>query len=108
MSIKIEGLEQLIANLEDLQAKAHELDGTHQIPADELFSSQFMRRHTRFCSFGEMVAASGFKVESTEDFAAIPDQDWDQFIRQETSFPNWAAMQEAAGEEWVARKMGLR
>lgn len=108
MSFKIEGLDQLSRKLRDLGARARALDGTHQVRADEMFTHDFMRRHTRFGTFSEMVRASGFTVESAEDFAAIPDRDWDTFVRQATSFPSWEAMQAAAGKEWLAARMGLR
>lgn len=108
MSFKIEGLDQLSRKLKDLEARARALDGTHQVRAEEMFTHDFMRRHTPFRTFSEMVRASGFTVESAEDFAAIPDQDWDTFVRQATSFSSWEAMQAAAGREWVAAKMGLR
>lgn len=108
MSIKIEGLNEVIGKLQELQSRARRLDGTHQVPAGELFSHEFMRRNSRFGSFDEMLAASGFHVETTEDFAAIPDQEWDAFVRASTSFPDWKAMQEAAATEWAGRKLGLR
>jgi hypothetical protein len=62
-------------------------------------------KHSRFQSTDEMLAASGFKVDTAEDFAAIPDAEWDQFISQNTSFPSWEAMQGEAAQAWVARKL---
>jgi hypothetical protein len=54
-----------------------------------------------------MFDASGFKIESPEDFAAIPDAEWDQFIRDNTTFASWEAMLGEAGGEWAARKLGF-
>jgi len=44
-----------------------------------------------------MFERSGFKVESQEDFAAIPDEAWDDFICTNTSYFNWREMLQAAG-----------
>lgn len=108
MKVEIKGLDEVRRKLKDLEARGRALHGSHQIPVRELLTHDFMRRHTRFASFEAMVAASGFKVESAEDFAAIPDADWDTFIRGATRFAGWKAMLGAAGQEWTARKLGLK
>jgi hypothetical protein len=54
-----------------------------------------------------MFERSGFKVESQEDFAAIPDEPWDDFIRSNTSFFNWREMLQAAGAAWAKSKLDL-
>lgn len=43
-----------------------------------------------------MIQANGFKVESEDDFKAIPDAEWDVFIHDNTSFGSWREMLEAA------------
>jgi hypothetical protein len=54
-----------------------------------------------------MFEASGFKIESIEDFAAIPDVAWDEFIRAHTSVSTWEAMLGEAGGAWAARHLGF-
>jgi len=56
---------------------------------------------------GEMFERSGFKVESQEDFAAIPDEAWDDFICTNTSYFNWREMLQAAGAAWAKMKLEL-
>lgn len=107
MSFKMEGLENLSGSLEDLGRKARALDGQHRVPFGELFIPAFMIQWTDFSSLDEMVRASGFKVESAEDFEAIPDNEWDEFVKTRTRFPNWKEMMEAASGEWVRQKLGL-
>ena len=104
---KIEGLDELQNNLKALAGKARDLDGQHNVPVSELLTSSFLSKHTRFLSTNDLFEASGFKVESTEDFEAIPSDKWDDFIRSVSSFENWQAMLAAAGEEWVSKKLGL-
>ena len=42
------------------------------------------------------------------DFAAIPDEDWDAFIRSISSFADWKSMLNEAGKEWAAQKLDLK
>lgn len=96
--------------LDQLDALAHnlqELDGTHRVPAHELFHDGFMREHTRFSSFQEMLDQSGFKVETDEDLEAIPDDVWELHVQTHTNFPSWDEMQGVAAEEWTMKKAGL-
>jgi hypothetical protein len=100
-------LDDILSKLHDLQRKAEELDGEHAVSFSELFNDDFMLRNTDFPSIGSMMAASGFKVESSEDFAAIPDQAWYEFVRERTRFASWDEMKGAATREWVIRRLGL-
>lgn len=104
---KIEGLDELQNNLKSLADKAQDLDGQHNVPVSELLTSSFLSRHTRFSSTKDLFEASGFKLESSEDLAAIPDDQWDDFIRSISNFENWQAMLGAAVKEWTAKQLGL-
>lgn len=83
------------------------LDGEHSVPVSELLTDSFIARHTSFASSDAMFEASGFKIETKEDFAAIPDIKWDEFIRSISSFDDWKSMLSAAGQEWAVRKLGF-
>lgn len=105
--LKIEGLEQLQQRLRDMKAAAEELDGTHEIPLSELLTENFMRANTEFASFSEMLDASGFKVETSQDFAAIPDDQWDAFVRSRTRFQGWNEMLGTAAKKYAAKELGF-
>jgi hypothetical protein len=100
MSLKIDrsGLDKLIKN-------AKELDGTHQVQLSELMNSSFIAAHSQFSDLDSLITASGFKVESAADFAAIPDDEWDVFIAHNTDFADWAEMQESAAAAFVRAKL---
>ena len=91
--------------LRKLQRRAEEVDGTHQVPLSELLTPTFMRGHSPFDSFEAMLRASPFSVESAEDFKAIPDADWDVFVRQNTRFSSWHEMLSVAGAEWMKERL---
>lgn len=105
--MKIKGLDEFSKKLNDLAKKAKAIDGQHNLPMNELLTHSFISKHTRFGSAEEMFESSGFKVESQEDFAAIPDAEWDEYIRSISSFTNWQEMLGVATKEWAAKKLGF-
>ncbi len=107
MGIKITGLDELQRKFSDLERRASKMHGSHEIPMSELLSPSFLRGCSRFSSLDEMFVTSGFKVESQEDFSAIPDNEWDTFIRGNTSFGNWQKMLHAASVAWTQKELGL-
>lgn len=105
--LKITGLDEFAKKLDDLADRASALDGQHNVPMNELLTPEFVSKHTKFASADEMFDASGFKVETQEDFAAIPDDKLDEFIRSISSFGNWSDMLREAGKVWAAKKLGF-
>lgn len=104
---RITGLDKLSRKLKDLSRRAAALDGSHTVPLGELLTPSFLSKHTPYSSLDEMFDASGFKIETEEDFAAIPDNKWDEFIRSVSSFPDWQSMLQEAVKDWTAKQLGL-
>ena len=105
--LKITGLNELSKKLDRLANNAKKLNGQHRIPVSELLTPAFVSSYTKFSNAQELFDASGFKVEKEGDFAAIPDDQWDTFIRSISSFPDWKAMMGAAAGEWAKRRLAL-
>jgi hypothetical protein len=103
----VKGLDELTRTLGDLAKRAKKLDGTRTVPLEELLTPEFVRAHTRFQDAEGLITASGFKVDSASDFKAIPDEEWNAFIRSASDFADWDSMLGAALKEWTARKLGL-
>lgn len=99
MAVKITGVDAL-------KRKMEALSNIKQVSFAELFPPEFMESHTDFSSISDMADASGFKIESAEDFKAIPDDEWDAFISARTQFESWADMQQTAFQQFLQRKMG--
>lgn len=104
---KITGLDEAMKKLNDLQKKAESIN-QQSVPISEVLTPAFLQRHTPFGSADEMYESSGFKIETAEDFAAVPDDEWNAFIRSVSSFADWKAMLDEAGKEWVTTKLGLK
>lgn len=107
MGIRIEGFDELERTLKDLSTKVEELAGEHSVPFSELFDEAFMLKYTSCRSIQELMDNSGFKVESQEDFAQIPDDEWDAYIQRVTEFADWKSMMETAAKEYVRKRLGL-
>jgi hypothetical protein len=67
----IKGLDALTQKLNQLAKDAAALDGTHSVPLSEALTHSFLLEHSRFTSADDFLAASGFELESVEDFNAI-------------------------------------
>lgn len=100
-------LDDVLRKLGDLKRQAEAWDGEHNVPIEELCDDEFMLRNTEFPSIPDMFEASGFKIESAEDFAAVPEEQWNDFVANRTRFATWGDMLSAAGREWTKRKLGL-
>ncbi|USD22150.1 hypothetical protein MJO52_03165 [Microbulbifer variabilis] len=93
--------------LNDLLKKVKENSGQHQVSFSEMFNPQFISANSEFSDIDSLFQAGGFKVESKEDFEAIPDQEWEEFIVANTSFKSWVDMHQAAESAYMKKKLGL-
>lgn len=107
MSFEIDGLDELQDQLEGMKNAAEELDGENEIPFDELFTRSFMEPRTDFETFDELLEESMWEVNSEEDFLAIPDDEFDEYIAEHTIFDDWESMYTKATEKWVAKQLGF-
>lgn len=107
MKIKLHGVDNVIKKLNQLENRVKEVEGNNQVPVFELLSPDFMKRNTGFATLEEMLLAGDFIVESKEDFEAIPDKLWDEYVSKVTQFSSWQTMLENAGNEWVKNKIGI-
>jgi hypothetical protein len=98
MSSKLKGLE-------DFKKKVQSLSQISSVPFAEMLNPSFISRCSRFENVQEFFDASNFAIQSPEDFKAIPDDEWDTFVRENTSYSNWESMLKDAGGEWVKSKL---
>lgn len=107
VGIKLSGFDELEKKLKHMERAARKLNGTHQVPLTELFTPSFMRKHTPYSSFDELLDDGGFVVNSSEDFEAIPDEALDKHISNNTNFDSWKGMSEKAASEYALKKLGF-
>ena len=92
-TLKLDGLEKLQRNLK-------KLEGSQQVSSDELMTDSFIRSNTRFDTWQQMMDAGG--VQSSED---IEGPEFSRFIAENSQFADFQAMCEAAGAEYVSKKL---
>lgn len=92
-------------DLDKLIENASKLDGEHEVSMEELFGEGFMSSCSKFSSFEEFLDASGYEVQSNEDFEKIPDDEWDDFVSSNTSYQSWKEMQEAAVAKYAEKQL---
>ena len=83
-----EKLEQIKENLKNSTVK-------------DLFTPDFMKEHTSFSTFEELIDQSGFKVASAEDVKSVLSGELDKYISSYTKFSTWQEMLGAATKEYI-------
>jgi hypothetical protein len=78
---------------------------TSQIKLKDFMTSKFISNCSNFNDIEHLFEASGFTVESKEDFEAIPDDKWNEFIVKNTSFNSWEDMQKEAMNLYVKEQL---
>jgi len=96
-----------LSGLDELKRRLRKLDGSHDVPLNELLNPEFMLKYTHFSSFQDMLDHSGYSVKTPEDIKVIPDAPWDAFISANSTFATWHEMQKAAAAEWAKKQLGL-
>lgn len=107
MKFKMDGFDDLNKKLNQMQQAAKEMEKGEEVSFDVLFNQSFMVKNTQFNSFDELLKAGNFVVNSTEDFEAIPDNEFDQYIAKSTQFDNWEDMRNTAATDYAAKKLGF-
>lgn len=105
MGVEIEGIDDLADDLEQMAEQALGLEGSNEVPFTELMPPAFMSKYTDFESVESFIDESQWDVEGQEDFEAIPDAEFDQYVNENTRFDTWEQMFSKAGEEWMARQL---
>lgn len=89
--------------LKKLQKNADAISGEHSVKLADLLTDSFLRSHSHFHALQELLDASGVK-----DAEEIGNERFSAFIQANTSFASWDDMMEAAGGEYVKRKLGFQ
>ena len=70
-----------------------------------LLTPDFIQAHTRYGSVDAWFEASPFKLRTTEDFEAIPEAEWDDYVRTTSDFESWRALLDAARKQYIRAKL---
>lgn len=103
----VSGIDELQKDLQKMKRKAQKLNGTHSVSFADLFTTAFMRKHTRFLSIDAFLKAGGFNASTSEEFEAIPVKDLDAYVKRATRFRSWDDMMDEAISEYALRQLGF-
>ncbi|MEG6520443.1 hypothetical protein [Desulfotomaculum sp. 1211_IL3151] len=74
------------------------------VPFSDVFTSDFMEKHTKYNSFNDFLTAGGFQVNSHEDLKSIPDAEIDSHVVKFSDFSSWEEMLSEAAKQYVSKK----
>ncbi|MFQ5828178.1 MAG: hypothetical protein ACE5JD_03355 [Candidatus Methylomirabilia bacterium] len=101
-AIDIQDGEELKRRLDRIAAKARRLHGEPPVPLREVLTDSFVRSHTKYQSWEEMLDQSPFRTQSSQNFT---NSRWDAFIRANTKFSSWKEMLKEAAKEMFKREL---
>ena len=107
MTRRIRGFDKVQRDLKKLQKNAQELHGTQEVQLGELLTDKFMQTNSQFNSIDEFFEALPWSIESQEDLEAIPDEEIDRFVDENSNVGSWSELLDKAGMEFVTRKLGI-
>lgn len=105
--MQLDGFDDLQKKLNDIAMRAEALEGEHEVSFEALFTPEFMMTNTQFSNFNDLLDASPFQVNLVEDFEAIPDAEFDEYISTVTNFASWEEMLEEATMQYATHQLGF-
>lgn len=105
MPVELHGLDNVTKELNKLEEKFRNADGEHQVPIIELLNSSFMNKYTNLDTAQDFVDGCEDVCES--EFSEIDenDENFTDFIKENTNFNSWSEMLKTASKGWVVSKL---
>lgn len=91
--------------LNKLKNNIKAMSETSQIKLKDFMTPKFISECSSFNDINHLFDESGFSIECKEDFEAIPDDKWNKFIVENTSFSSWEEMQKEAMNIYVKEQL---
>lgn len=107
MKFEVDGIDETMQDFQDITDNADELSESQLVPDSALFTSSFMQQYTKFESYDAFLDNSGFDVSSQESMDAIPGEEMDKYVAENTDFDSWEEMQGQAVDEYLADGLDL-
>ena len=107
MSMEIDGLDEFMDSLDEMEQSVEQLANKQSVSFDELFTYSFMKDNTNFTSIDELLESGNFIVNSQEDFESLPEDELDVHIANTTKFSTWDEMFSSASESYILENLGF-
>jgi len=93
------------SGLKKLAENTKKMQGETKVKPVDLMTPDFIKNCSEFKDLEHIFNSSDFKIGSTEDFAAIPDDEWEEFIINNTTFESWIEMQKKAFQIYAKKQL---
>ena len=107
MPVKFDGFDEFHKSLKNISDNIEKNAGEREVSLDDLFTKEFMNSCSEYNTFNELLDAGGFDSSSQEAFEAIPDEEIDVFIKENTNYDSWEDMLGSANDEYIAKLIGF-
>lgn len=94
-------------DFEDFKKNMAKSDEEHAVPLNELLTNEFIHENTKFDTVYDFFENSGFSIATEEEFAAIPENEMDDFVANNSNFDTWDEMLGSASQEYIFKKLGF-
>jgi len=85
----------------EFEKKKKEAEG--KVTLDQLLTSSFMEKHTGYKDLDSFAADSD--IDFTDPKEAVESEEWDSYVRKNSSFSGWEEMFAAAGQSYMKEKL---
>lgn len=95
-------------NLRKLQQNAKSIGGESFVQFSDLFSTNFLKKHSRFSSFDEFekaLSGAGIEIHSQEDFESLSEEKINSVIVANTQFKTFQEMIDTAAMSYLENKL---
>lgn len=103
-SFEFKGFDEMTNRLQEMGNTVDRLNGA-EVDLNELFCSEFLKDHSDYSSFSELLHAGGFVVSNQEDFDAIDVDALDAHIASTTDYDSWEDFKSAAAVRYVSDQL---
>ena len=89
--------------MKKMDAAGKATEGKHSFY--EMFPPELMRKYTNYSDLESFLNNCGFPHKTGEEFKAIPDVAFDEYVRKSSKFSSWREMLDAAGGKLLSREL---
>ncbi|MCR5176243.1 MAG: hypothetical protein K6C05_05275 [Anaerovibrio sp.] len=91
---------------DDVLGRLKSMEGRHSIPFNELFPEAFMHQHTKAASIDNFLIEGGYDSDD-ESFNAIPEDEFNEYVKNNSDFNSWDDMKKSATIIYLSEKYGF-
>lgn len=106
--VDIKGIKETQDRLDEIIKTTEELEKGKTVPINELMTNDFVKKHTKHNSFEEYLFESKLVTRENQITEEILNsKEFDEYVKNTTSFSSWREMLEKASVGHIQRQLGF-